>query len=218
MILRRNCKLAVVLHGFRERSASSEAFGPKIVSADHLPGTPMEPRSSIDDDLNSKAMADGEPATNLHPHHHHHHHNSHFLNGSSTKVVVKNEVSERRRSLDLINRPPSPSHFIQFTAAAATGNKKLPADSPLMQQRPENNSNQSSPPPPPPIDHAHHQFNHHLPHKDIGKPIHSSYSQDGLNNGIIEHSNGAGGGGRDKDDKEVSGDYYSLIMTWTMAV
>lgn len=188
---RRNCKLAVVFHGFRERSASSEAFGPKIVSADNLPGTPMEPRSSIEDDLHSAALADGD----LSNHHHH------FLNGSSTKLVLKNELSERRRSLDLINRPPSPSHFIQFT-----GTKKIPAESPLMDR--SGNTNHS--PPPPLIDHHHHHLNHHQlnhqPHKPTHqgdlKPLQRAYSQDGLHNGVIEHSSS----GRDKDDKEVSGD------------
>lgn len=98
---------------FRIHSACSDAFGPKIVSADLLPGTPMDQRSSMGDSLNGTPLKKDPHFSNS---------NNNISNG--TKLVVRNELSERRRSLEYVNRPPSPSHFIQFTAAptATTNN------------------------------------------------------------------------------------------------
>lgn len=101
------CRPLASFDDFRICSASSDAFGPKIVSADNLPGTPMDHRSSMEEDLNRSPTSEQEL--------------QHYINGS-TRLVVKNELNERRRSLDYVNRPPSPSHFIQFTAGAATTN------------------------------------------------------------------------------------------------
>lgn len=148
------------LNEFRIHSAGSDAFGPKIVSADSLlPGTPMDHRSSVEEDLN-RADMDVPNYTNG--------------GGSSTKLSVRNELSERRRSLEYVNRPPSPSHFIQFQAAAAAGNNNKEAtyteDSPMVS----------------PKDHPQH---HHHP-----KNTNFMHSTKNGGGSIINGEKGAGAG------------------------
>lgn len=113
---------------FRVNSAGSDAFGPKIVSdVNHLPGTPMDRRSSLEEDANRTGDSDMS----------HYHLNGGGalgagLGGSCTKLIVRNELNERRRSMEYVNRPPSPSHFIQFTEAAkeSTFTDDSPMESP----------------------------------------------------------------------------------------
>lgn len=179
---------------FRIHSASSDAFGPKIVSADNLPGTPMDHRSSMVDDLNRTPAAADLDVPRFS--------NSGVGGGSSTKLVVKNELNERRMSLDYVNRPPSPSHFIQYQAINndSTFLEDSPATSPVKEQQ----------------NYQHHQsFNANSIKNGIngekrrGSSIHSG--PEGLNNGIIQQSPNSnvhllgGKNGRNKDvDKEVS--------------
>lgn len=154
----------------RNCSARSDAFGPKIVSADNLPGTPMDHRSSLEEDLDRTPTADGEL-----PHY--------YLNGSSTKLVVKNE---RRRSLDFVNRPPSPSFFIQHasTKIASTFNEsESPVTSPKQAQHPNG-------------------LNKITGKEGQGDEYHS---QEGLNNGkLVQNSSSvSNNNGRSKEEKEV---------------
>lgn len=182
---------------YRIHSAGSDAFGPKIVSADNLPGTPMDHRSSMEDDLNRTPTADLEVP--------------HFLNGvgggSCTRLVVKNELSERRRSLEYVNRPPSPSHFIQFTAKKNEP-QQFTDESPLTSPKDHNHNSH----------HSHNQqplFNRNnqngVPGSNKEEKSRGShnYSQDNLSNGIMPHGSTVNlgnhsNGGRDKEsDKEV---------------
>lgn len=195
----------------RNHSACSDAFGPKIVSTDVLPGTPMDHRSSMEDDLNrTPVTADLEVP--------------HFLNGlgsavglgtgsSSTRLVVKNELSERRRSLEYVNRPPSPSHFIQFTAKKGEPQQftdESPLTSPKTNDHQNQRNNNSH-------NHNHQPFNKNGSTTTVNnssqskeEKIRANYninSQDGLNNGIMSHGStvNVASNGRDKEaDKEVT--------------
>lgn len=155
----------------RNCSARSDAFGPKIVSADNLPGTPMGHRSSMEEDLDRDLY---------------------YLNGSSsssTKLVVKNE---RRRSLDFVNRPPSPSLFIQNASTKITStfnDSESPlTSSPNLQEQLHNGLN---------------KINEKQGHGDAYQ------SQEGLNNGKLVHNSSSSvnlssnHNGRSKEEKEV---------------
>lgn len=126
---------------FRVHSASSDAFGPKIVSdVNQLPGTPMDRRSSLEEHANRSGDSDMS----------HYHLNGGGalgaeLGGScTTKLIVRNELNERRRSLDYVNRPPSPSHFIQFTGTAKEST--FTDDSPMESPKQHTHHHRHNPP------------------------------------------------------------------------
>lgn len=163
---------------FRIYSDGSDAFGPKIVSADHLPGTPMDPRSSVDDDLKRTPAPQDLDVPPFH---------------NGTTLMVKNELSERRRSLEYVNRPPSPSHFIQFTSQESKFSDQSPMESPKF--------------------HRHKPFpaakNGNTSNGD--KAGGYGHPEENFHNGSVQHPNslasngGSGGNGGDKEhDKEVS--------------
>lgn len=163
---------------YRNCSARSDAFGPKIVSADNLPGTPMMHHGSSEK-LNESPLT-GDRSGN-------------------TKLIVKNELSERRRSLDFVNRPPSPSYFVRGHHHSSTTKINSPPSSPKSDGKYHNNG----------------MDRNGGGEKSYGDGFHS---QEALHNGKVPHGvdgDGGGGGGSDanlssnngqcKDEKEVRG-------------